>query len=198
MIQLMSPAEFRTFQSCRPDHERWELVAGVPRMISASLVHNFLVSRLETLLFRPLMERDPTKVSCQRPGVELAIGGSHCPEPDVAVIDAGYAPGQRFTSRCYLLAEIVSDSDDQSVPESDERWIEIKRRLYRAHAPCEAVVIVQENRIDVLVDVKTSAGWQSERLTAPDQLIILPRFGLRCSVASIYRGTSLMSRLCTG
>ena len=73
----------------------------------------------------------------------------------------------------------MSDSDHQSVPGTDERWIEIKRRLYREHAPCEAVVIIHEDRIDVLFDVKTSAGWQSERLTKPDQLICLPRFGLR-------------------
>lgn len=51
-------------------------------MISASLVHNFLISQLETSLFRSLMEHDPTRVAYQRPGVELGMGGHHCPEPD--------------------------------------------------------------------------------------------------------------------
>ncbi len=163
-----------------------------------TIVHNLITGRLEALLVRALMEYDPTRMACQRPGVELGVGGNHCPEPDVSVIDADYAPGQQFTSRCYLLAEIVSDSDDQTVPGTGERWIEVKRRLYRGHAPCEAVLALQEDRIDVIVDVKTSIGWQSERLTAPDQLIILPRFGLRCSVADLYRNTPLMPRRGTG
>ncbi|WP_262028312.1 Uma2 family endonuclease [Microvirga sp. Mcv34] len=192
------PAEFRAFQACRPDHERWELVNGEPRMILTTIVHNFITGRLESLLFKALMEHDPTKVSCQHPGVELGVGENDCPEPDVAVIDADYAPGQRFTSRCYFLAEIVSDSDDQTVPGTSERWIEVKRRLYRGHTSCAAVVVIQENRIDVLVDVKTATGWHSERLTTPDQLIILPRLGLRCSVADLYRNTPLMPRLRTG
>ncbi|KLK90884.1 hypothetical protein AA309_23490 [Microvirga vignae] len=194
----ISPAEFRAFQACRPDHERWELVNGEPRMIVTTIIHNIITGRLVALLSSALMEQDPTRLACQHPGVELGVGGNDCPEPDMAVFDADYAPGQQFTNRCYLLAEIVSDSDEQTVPGTSERWIEVKRRLYRAHAPCEAVVVIQEDRIDVLVDVKTATGWQSERLTASDQLIILPRFGLRCSVADLYRNTPLMPRWGTG
>jgi Uma2 family endonuclease len=167
-------------------------------MIVTTIVHNLITSRLESLLFEALMEHDLARVACQRPGIELGVGGNDRPEPDVAVIDPAYAPGQRFTSRCYLLGEIVSDSDDQSVRRTDERWIDIKRRLYRAHTPCEVVVIVQEDRLEVLVDVKSATGWQSERFSAPNQMIILPRFGLRCSVADFYRNTPLIPRLRTG
>ena len=195
---VMSQAQFRAFQAGRPDHERWELVAGVPRKIVTTIVHNIITGRLVALLSNALMEQDPTRLACPRPGVELGVGGNDCPEPDVAVFDADYAPGQRFTSQCYLLAEIVSDSDNQTVPGTSERWIEVKRRLYREHVPCEAVVVIQEDRIDVLVDVKTATGWQSERLTALDQLMIMPRFGLKCSVADLYRNTPLTLRQGTG
>ena len=133
----MPPAEFRAFQAGRPDHERWELLNGEPRMIGTTIVHNLITSRLESLLFKALIEHDPARVAETgqggrvHPGVELAIGGNNCPEPDVAVIDADYVPGQQFTSRCYLLAEIVSDIDDQTVRGTSERWIDVKRRLYR-------------------------------------------------------------------
>jgi hypothetical protein len=42
--------------------------------------------------------------------------------------------------------------------------------------------------------VKTAASWQSERLVEADAELILPSFGLRCSVGDLYEGTPLLRR----
>ena len=189
----MSAERFRAFQDGRPDHERWELVAGVPMMMTPpTIAHNHIASNLERLLNDALASRDPTRLATQRLGVELA-SGDYKPEPDVAVIDADYEANQRFVNRVYLLAEVVSDTDDVNVPGTDKRWIDVKRAIYLAHAACEAVLIVDQDRMEVRVDVRTDRGWASSTLGPADELI-LPGFGLRCSVADLYEGTPLQPR----
>lgn len=190
----MSAERFRAFQDGRPDHERWELVAGVPMMVTPpTIAHNHIASNLQRLLNDALASHDPTRLATQRLGVELA-SGDYKPEPDVAVIDADYEANQRFVNRVYLLAEVVSDTDDVNVPGTDKRWIDVKRAIYLAHAACEAVLIVDQDRMEVRVDVRTDRGWASSTLGPADELV-LSGFGLRCSVADLYEGTPLQPRV---
>ena len=144
----MSGAEFRSFQDTRPDHERWELIKGVPvMMVPPFIAHQRIADNLVRLLNGALAIHNPQRFAVSRSGVELGeaalapIGEDYRPEPDVMVIDADYEPRQRFVERAYLVAEIVSDTDHQSVPGEKEPWIAIKRRLYLAHAPCEACLL---------------------------------------------------------
>jgi Uma2 family endonuclease len=191
----MSGEAFRAFQARRPDHERWELIEGVPMMMTPpTIAHNRIAGNLERLLNDALARHDPSRMANQRPGIELGAGGDYKPEPDVGVIDAEYEAGQRFVERTYLLAEIVSSTDDFLVPGTNEPWIEVKRRIYMAHEPCEAVLIIEQDRIEARVDVKTAASWQSERLVEADAELILPSFGLRCSLGDLYEGTPLLRR----
>ena len=47
----MSASEFRAFEAGRPEHERWELIAGVPvMMVPPLLVHNRIADNLTRLL----------------------------------------------------------------------------------------------------------------------------------------------------
>src|SRR5450432_3377164 len=92
----MSGPEFRSFQERRPDRERWELVAGVPMMMTPpTIAHNRIASNLERLLNDALDRHDPARLATQRPGIELG-SIAYRPEPDVGVIDANYDAGQRF------------------------------------------------------------------------------------------------------
>jgi Uma2 family endonuclease len=185
----MSGSEFRSFQERRPDRERWELVAGVPMMMTPpTIAHNRIASNLERLLNRALDLHDPSHIAVQRPGIELG-SGDYRPEPDVGVIDADYGENQRFVERAYLLAEIVSGSDDVPVPGTQERWIDVKREIYLAHEPCAALLIVQQGRIEAQVDIKTANGWSSSIISGPSAELNLPQFGLRCSLAELYEGT---------
>lgn len=112
----MSGERFRAFQERRPDHERWELIAGVPMMMTPpTIAHNHIWGNLERLLNDALAGHDQGRIAMQRPGIELG-SGEFRPEPDVAVIDADYEPGQRFVDRAYLLAEIISSTDGTRCP----------------------------------------------------------------------------------
>jgi Uma2 family endonuclease len=191
----MSGPDFRAFQARRPDHERWELIEGVPTMMTPpTIAHNRIAGNLERLLNDALVRHDPSRLANQRPGIELESGGDYKPEPDVGVIDAEYEAGQRFVERAYLLAEIVSSTDDFLVPGTNEPWINVKRRIYLAHEPCEAVLIIEQDRIEVRLDLKIPAGWQSATLVHPADELALPSFGLRCLVGDLYEGTPLQSR----
>jgi Uma2 family endonuclease len=189
----MSAAEFRAFQERRPDQERWELIAGIPvMMVPPTIAHNRIAGNLERLLNDALAANDPMRLATQRLGVELA-SGDYKPEPDVAVIDADYEAKQRFVDRFYLAAEVVSDTDNLKDPDSDRRWIDAKREIYLAHPPCEAVLLIEQDRIEVRVDVRTDGSWTSATLGPADELS-LPGFGLRCAVADLYEGTPLRRR----
>ena len=189
----MSGAEFRTFQSGRPDHEQWELIGGVPMMMTPpTIAHNDIASNLAWLLNDALSRHDASRRATQRPGLELK-SDEYKPEPDIAVIDADYQLTQRFIARAYLLAEIISSTDAVAVPGTSRTWIDVKREIYLAHEACEAVLLVEQDRIEVRVDVKGPSGWQSYRLGAEDELS-LPGFGLRCAVTDLYRGTPLLPR----
>lgn len=193
--QTLSPRAFRRFQAERPDRERWELVAGRPVMMApASLAHNRIASNLERLLNDALEQHDPSRLACQRPGIELGSDDLYRPEPDVAVIDADYEAGQRFVGRAYLLAEIVSGTDRETVAEANQRWIDIKRDLYRAHAACEAVLIVEQERPEVDVSIRAADGWRAETVLGFDARLALPSFGVEITLGALYDGTPLRPR----
>jgi Uma2 family endonuclease len=192
----MSAREFRAFQAQRPDHERWELIGGVAIMMTPpTIAHNRIAGNLERLLNAGLATHDPSRFANQRPGVNLGrIGEDFRPEPDVAVIDSDYLPDQRFVERAYLLAEVVSHTDKELVPGTDEAWLDVKRRLYLAHQPCEAVVMIEQDWIEVRLDLRAEQGWTSSTLTDLGDDLIIPGFGLRCRVAELYDGTPLGAR----
>jgi Uma2 family endonuclease len=190
----MSGSEFRAFQNRRPFHERWELVDGVPMMMTTpTIAHNRIAGNLERLLNATLDRFDPSRLATQRPAIELG-SVAYKPEPDVGVIDADYGAGQRFVDRAYLLAEIVSAADDFPVPGTSGRWIDVKRQIYLSHAPCEALLMIEQDRIDVRIDVRTKEGWRSAQLTDPTAELILTKYGLECSVSDLYEGTPLQPR----
>jgi Uma2 family endonuclease len=190
----ISGERFRAFQAGRPDHERWELIAGVPMMMTPpTIAHNRIAGNLERLLNDALTVHDLSRLATQRPGIELG-SGDYKPEPDVGVIDADYEAGQRFVDRAYLLAEIVSATDDVQVPGTGRSWIDVKRDIYLGHAACEAVLILEQDRMEVHVEIKSDKGWHSQKLGPNDELV-LPAFGLRCAVTDLYEGTPLQPRV---
>lgn len=222
----LTPRAFRAFQDARPDTERWELIDGTPVMMTPpSLAHNRIASNLERALNDALEAHDPGKEAVQRPGIELALDPqalppnlaarlrAYRPEPDVAIVDHAPAPGRRFVSRAYLLAEILSDADAAGAPApaDDERlvaggarWIDVKTRLYRAHAPCTAVLVVEQTRIAARLWRRTGDGegrgdgdgglWREEILAGADAPLDLAAFGLRCALGALYAGTWLRPR----
>jgi Uma2 family endonuclease len=185
----LSIEAFRSWVESRPDKEHWELIAGVPMMMAPpTKAHQRIVANLDRLLGDVLEKHRPEWISYQSIGLNLApVSPDYDPEPDVVVVDAD-APGphERYSDRFYLAAEIVSTSDRKTV--------EDKREIYKRHPDCRCVLVIQQDRFDVVVALLTGSGWTEQRLTKPDDDLILEDFHLRCTLADLYRGTALQPR----
>ncbi len=181
---------FRGFLEGRPDEERWELIDGVAVMMAPpTLAHQRIASNFQLLLHAALESHAPTLTVYQRAGLNLAPPVEYYdPEPDVVVIDsdASENPGERYANRFYLVAEIVSASD--------RAYAESRRGVYKLHEACKCILTVQQDRCEVRVDLRADPGWKEQVLTEPDDLLVLPDFGLRCRVSDLYRGTALHPR----
>jgi Uma2 family endonuclease len=184
----LSIEAFRAFYESRPDEEHWELIDGVPMMMApATFVHQRIASNLERLLNDALEAHDPGRAAYQRGGLNLRPDvDNYDPEPDIVVVDVIQVPDQRYVDRFYLAAEVVSDSDSSRA--------DVKREIYKLHQNCRCVLTIRQDCFEVRKDSRTDAGWQVDILEEPDGVLALPEFGLRCTVASLYRGTPLQPR----
>jgi hypothetical protein len=74
--------------------------------------------------------------------------------------------------------------------ESDKGIIESKRDIYRAHPSCTCILLVRQDRSEIIVDRRTADGWRSQVLHAADEPTV-PELGLTCRVRDRYRDTPL-------
>jgi Uma2 family endonuclease len=183
----LSIAAFRGWRDSRPDEEHWELIAGVPRLKApATRAQRRITSNLEWLLNDALEAHRPELCAYQRVGLNLApVAPDYDPEPDVVVIDADEPGDERYSDRFYLAAEVVSQSDHKTV--------DSKREIYQRHPDCRCVLVIRQDRFEVSVAILTD-GWTERRLTDPKDQLVLEEFGLRCTLANLYRGTKLQPR----
>src|SRR5262249_35842572 len=79
---------FRAWTETRPDEERWELIDGVPMMMTPpTKAHQRVASNLERLLNDALARSTTSRAAYQRVGLNLGpIVENYDPEPDVVVI----------------------------------------------------------------------------------------------------------------
>ena len=180
---MLSIASFRTWLESRPDEEHWELIEGVPMMMTPpNRRHQRIASNLEALLNAALKRHNPMFAAYHDIGVNIVSTVPYDPEPDVAVIRDDENPDPRYADRFYLAAEVLS--------ESDKAIIESKRDIYRAHSSCTCILLVRQDQVEIIVEHRTADGWRSEVLHAADKLT-LPEFGLNCPVSDLYRDTPL-------
>jgi Uma2 family endonuclease len=180
---ILSVASFRTWLASRPDEEHWELIEGVPMMMTPpNRRHQRIASNLETLLNAALQRHISGFAAYQAIGINIVSTVPYDPEPDVAVIREDENPDPRYADRFYLVAEVLS--------ESDKGIIESKRDIYRAHPSCMCILLVRQDRVEITVDRRAADGWRSQVLLAADELAV-PEFGLACPVGDVYRDTPL-------
>jgi Uma2 family endonuclease len=182
-VASLSVAAFRAWSRSRPDEERWELIDGVPMMMAPpTRDHQRIASNLERLLNDALEMHRPALSAYQRVGLDLgAVAENYDPEPDVAVVDANADGDPRYTDRFYLAAEVVSDSDRDTVA--------AKCEIYKRHPHCGYVLVVQQDRCEVSVAVRSGDRWKDTVLTHPGAQLVLPEMHLLCAVAELYKGT---------
>jgi Uma2 family endonuclease len=180
---ILSVASFRAWLASRPDEEHWELIEGVPMMMTPpNRRHQRIASNLESLLNAALRQHNPALTAYHDIGVNIISTVPYDPEPDVAVIREDENPDPRYADRFYLVAEVLS--------ESDKAVIESKREIYRAHPSCTCILLVRQDRLEIILDRRTGDGWRSQVLYDADELT-LQEFGLTCLVKDVYRDTSL-------
>jgi Uma2 family endonuclease len=180
---ILSVASFRTWLRSRPDEEHWELIEGLPMMMTPpNRRHQRIVRNLENLLNDALAGHDPTLDACHDIGVNIVSAVPYDPEPDVVVIREAENSDPRYAERFYLVAEVLSDSDRDV--------IDSKREIYWAHPTCTCILLVRQDRAEIAVDRRSLDGWSSQVLHATDELA-LPEFGFRCQVRDVYRSTPL-------
>jgi Uma2 family endonuclease len=182
-VPILSVASFRAWLASRPDEEHWELIEGVPMMMTPpNRRHQRIASNLETLLNAALKRHDPRFAAYHDIGVNIVSVVPYDPEPDVAVIREDENPDPRYAERFYLVAEVLS--------ESDRDVIDSKRDIYRAQASCTCILLVRQDAMEITVDLRTADGWQSHVLRGGDELS-LSEFGLVCPLKDVYRDTSV-------
>jgi Uma2 family endonuclease len=180
---MLSVASFRAWLASRPDEEHWELIEGVPMMMTPpNRRHQRIASNLELLLNAALKRHNPALAAYHDIGVNVVSTVPYDPEPDVAVIREDENPDPRYVERFYLVAEVLS--------ESDKGIIESKRDIYRAHPSCTCILLIRQDSVEISVDSRAGDGWRSQVLHGADELV-LPEFGLRCPVRDVYRDTPL-------
>ena len=200
---------FRVFQESRPEEERWELVDGVPVMMTPPRIgHQMIAGTLERLLNDALAVHHSSRIAVQRPGLDLGLRAGvlagigradrYVPEPDVAIIDDDPDPGRRIVDTAYLLAEIVSGTDEAPLLSGGRPWIEVKSALYRQHGSCEAVVVIEQDRIEVRLWQRAVEGWTETILRHADDLLDIRCCGLACAVGDLYDRTHLRPRRTPG
>jgi Uma2 family endonuclease len=180
---MLSVESFRRWLASRPDEEHWELIEGVPMMTTPpNRRHQRITSNLESALNAALKRHNPLLAAYHDIGVNIVSTVPYDPEPDVAVIREDENPDPRYADRFYLVAEVLS--------ESDKGVIESKRDIYRAHASCTCILLIHQDRAEIIVDRRTGDGWRTQVLRFADELSV-PEFGLKCPVRDIYRDTPL-------
>jgi Uma2 family endonuclease len=179
---ILSVASFRAWLRSRPDEEHWELIAGVPKMTTArSRRHQRISSNLEALLHMALKRHDAALAAYHNIGVNIASEIPFDPVPDVAVIREDENPDPRYAERFYLVAEVLSDSD--------EDIIDSKRHIYRSQPSCSCILLIRQDRMEITVDRRTDDSWRSHVLRDGGDTLSLPDFGLNCQVRDVYRDT---------
>jgi Uma2 family endonuclease len=177
---------FHAFRDSRPEEEKWELIDGVPMMMPPpTLVHQRIGRNLEVLLNERLQRVRPEWQAEHEIGLLVSGDEKYNPEPDVTVIDAEVRLGQLYAERFYLVAEVLSESDQPEV-------IAAKLAYYKGHAPNRAVLLVRQDRLGVTVHTRLDAShWSERELTAADDVIELPEIGRIGTLGQLYRHTPL-------
>lgn len=189
---------FDDFVADRPDDETWELIDGhFVMQAQPTFTHQVIAGNVERLLNNALEIARPELIAFQQPAIDLrqvsTVGGATY-VPDVAVLEIGEVDGARAKSAsCHLAVEIVSPSDRRPASEASRRpRIDVKVEGYRHLPSCEAILVIEQDRPGVTVHVRREGGWSIVERSAPDDVVELARFGVRCPIAAFYARTSVL------
>jgi Uma2 family endonuclease len=177
---------YRAFYESRPHGERWQLIDGIPYMMTPPTVdHQIVAMNLALLLNETFARLHPTWMALGPLGVTSPGVDHYQPEPDVSVIDTD-TDEVRYVQRAILVAEVVSPTNRMSL-------IKKKVGFYRTLQLCRAVIVVEPKRIEAKVHVRSDA-WAERVLPGAEARLALPEFGVDFPLSALYARTSLARR----
>jgi Uma2 family endonuclease len=179
---LMSDAEFTVLQKYRPEEERWQLIDGVPFMMTpATNRHQRFCVGLASIINDGLDHQRPDLHAFTERGLLVPGFANFKPIADVAVLLNGDGPS--YNNRFFLAAEVLS-------PSNTEEYIALKCQRYMQHPDNLHVLVVSqdERRVDHWA---RSNGWKKQTFKSLKSAIDLPEFDCRFTLAQLYKGTPL-------
>ena len=189
----MSVADFLAFLDMRPDAERWELVEGMPIMMTPpKIAHQRIASNIERALNAAIETLGLDRRADREIGLQIESAPGYRPEPEIAVIDADY-DNERYASRFYGVVEVLSATDLARNPRTGRTAIEDKLAFYRSHDHASFILVVSQDAIMIEVHGRSVDGaWTpSLSITSPDDRLTLPGLGFVATLAECYRGVRL-------
>lgn len=193
----LTPSAFDDFVAQRPDDETWELIDGqVVMQAQPTFAHQVIGGNIERLLNDALSTTRPELIALQGPTIDLEGAATLAAAfvPDVGVLDASAVDaGLGKSAGCHLAVEVISPSDRKPVSDGSRRArIDVKVEGYKGLTSCEAIVLVEQDDPLVVLHVREGLHWAEVELRSLDDIIALPRFGLRCTVAAFYARTPVV------
>jgi Uma2 family endonuclease len=180
---LMTDDEFLTFIEERPEHERWQLIDGVPFCMNpATNRHQRLCLRLANLLNDGVEAKRPDLVALTERGLLLPGVKRFRPIADVAVVLDD--DGGSYTDSFFLAAEILS-------PSNTEEHIDAKRQRYIQHPENLCVLVISQDEVRVQVWLR-STGWTMRLATSLRNVVAVPELGVHFDLKALYGGTPLV------
>jgi hypothetical protein len=126
-------------------------------------------------------------------GLVLDPLGPCRPEPEVTVIDAAIDTQELHADRFYLVAEVLSASDERKLARSDKTVIEAKLEFYKTHEPNRCVMLIRQDAMEAPLHLRRPDGrWPDVPLVlkSADDVIEISEIGRICVLRDLYRGTS--------
>lgn len=176
----MRVSEYREWAAARPDDERWELIEGVPVMMSPAKGRH---QRIVTNLVKYLDDLAERRGCGAYPGLAILSEAmdDYAPIPDV-VVQCGAPPEDGYTSDPLLVAEVLSPS---TLVLDRGR----KTEFYQTVPSLAVLLLVHQNEARVEV-WRRAPDWTVE-VAGPGAVIDLPELGGGLSVAEIYARLTL-------
>ena len=174
---------FMAFAKTRPDHERWELIDGVPMMMAPpSPAHQRIAQNFAVLLNTAFAEHGRDLFAYHGTGTRTAGARDFFVLPDVVVMP-GVSGYDLYAENYQLAAEVLS-------PSNTRREMASKLRRYRQASDNLYAVFVDSRETLVEIHARRN-GWEPAIFTQPGDQLDLPEFRVACRVVDLYRGTPL-------
>ena len=180
---LWTVEQFHDFYTTRPDEERWQLVDGLPMMMTPStFLHQKIGKNLLLLLDNFFDASRPDLAAYYELGIQIPGVDDFNPTPDVLVIRAD-AVFERCAESFLLVAEVIS-------PSNTAEMIERKLELYRDHPDNLYCLTVDQDSVHATLFAREN-DWVRRDFHALDDGLRLPAFDFEATLAEVYKGTTL-------